>query len=233
MRGICFDIGALVYGPMGAEFLTEVLRGEGIQAEQAEVEDALARLPGELQALKAAIRTEEQENDYNRAMLALLVTELGVPNVTDALLLRLAETVHEYHAYFSMYPETLPVLEELKSRGLPMAVVANWAPSLGRLLREFALEGYFSAVLPSAAVGLSKPDPYIFHQALKALGVRPEEAAHVGPSLAEDITGALRAGITPVWLNRAAIPTGQEVLTISDLRGLLMLAPKAGDPMCS
>jgi hypothetical protein len=36
-------------------------------------------------------------------------------------------------------------------------------------------------------------------------------------------------GILPVWLNRTGISTGHEVLTVTDLRGVLMLAPKAGD----
>lgn len=229
MRGIFFDPGALVYGPEGADFLGEVLRGEGIAAEPAEVAEAFARLPAELQALRQAIRTEEQEDDYNRAMLPALLSTLGARGVTDALLMRLAEAVHQYSAWYSLYPETLPVLEELKNRGYTLAVVANWAPSLGRFLREFELDGYFGAAVASGEVGLSKPDPYIFHQALKRTGLAAADVLHVGPSVTRDVTGALRAGIKPVWLNRTGIPTGHEVVTVSDLRGLLLLAPGAGD----
>lgn len=229
MKGIFFDITALVYGPEGADFLSEVLRGEGIAAEPAEVADALKRLPAELQAMGQHLRDEEQENEYNRLMLPALLTALGVKNPTDALLMRLVETVHQYSAWYSLYPETLPVLEELKNRGYRMAVVANWAPSLGRFLKEFELDTYFQAVAASSEVGLSKPDPYIFHQALKQLGLTPDQTLHVGPSINQDVTGALRAGLTPVWLNRTGIATGHEVVSITDLRGLLMLAPKAGE----
>ncbi|HWI60202.1 MAG TPA: HAD-IA family hydrolase [Symbiobacteriaceae bacterium] len=233
MRGIFFDLNALVYGPEGADFLSEVLRGEGIQAEPAEVADALSRLPAELQALRRTLRTEEQEDDCNRAMVPALLANLGVPGVTDALLMRLVEAVHQYSGWYSMYPETLPVLEELKNRGYVMAVVANWAPSLGRFLREFELDGYFQAAVASGEVGLSKPDPYIFHQALKQVGLPAEQVFHVGPAIAQDVTGALRAGLTPVWLNRTGIPTGHEVISITDLRGLLLLEPKAGDTPCN
>jgi HAD superfamily hydrolase (TIGR01509 family) len=229
MKSIFFDITALVYGPEGADFLSEVLRAESIQAEPAEVADALGRLPAELQAMRQQLRDEEQENEYNRLMLPALLTALGVKNPTDALLIRLVETVHQYSAWYSLYPETLPVLEELKNRGYQMAVVSNWAPSLGRFLHEFELDAYFQAVVSSSEVGLSKPDPYIFHQALKKLNLAPEQVLHVGPSINQDVTGALRAGLTPVWLNRTGIATGHEVISITDLRGLLMLAPKAGE----
>lgn len=223
IQAVLFETRSLVYGPEGAEFLSEVLKSEGIQAEPAEVKEALSRLPGGLADLRTSIRTEEQEADFQRAMIKPLLTNLGVTDPTDALLLRMVETLHQYSAWYSMYPEVLPVLEELRRRNLKLAVVSNWEPSLGRFLKEFELGGYFAATLSSFAVGAHKPDPFIFHRALESLGVTADEALHVGPSLEEDVAGALGAGIRPVWLNRTGIPTGHEVLTIEDLRGLLML----------
>jgi HAD superfamily hydrolase (TIGR01509 family) len=229
IRGILFDMRALVYGPSGADFLSEVLRGEGISVEPVEVTDALQRMPQELKGARTAMRTEEQENDYHRAMLPVLLEALGVADATDALVMRLVETVHQYSAYYSLYPEALSVLEELKQRGCTMAVVANWEPSLQRFIREFELEGYVTAAVSSLEVGVAKPDPYIFAQALKAAGLKEAETVHVGPDLTEDVTGAMAADIRPVWLNRTGIPTGHEVLSITDLRGLLLLVPKAGE----
>lgn len=227
LRALSFDMRALVYGPAGPDFLSEVLRAEAIAAEPVDVAGALERLPQDLRTARSAIRTEEQENDYNRAMLPVLLENLGIRFPTDALLLRLLEAVHEYHGYYSMYPETLPVLEELRNRGLLLAVVANWEPSLHRLVREFELDEYFRLTVASAEIGLAKPDPYIFHQALKQMNVPAEAALHVGPSLHEDVAGAMQAGIRPVWLNRTGIGAGFEVVTITDLRGVLMLAGKA------
>jgi HAD superfamily hydrolase (TIGR01509 family) len=229
MRGIFFDMNALVYGPEGADFLSEVLRAEGIAVEPVEVTAALQTLPPELQAARENIRTEAQENDYNLAMLPALLAALGQEDPTEALIYRLVETVHEYHAWHSMYPETLPVLEALKQRGFVLGVVANWAPSLHRFIREFELDGYFKAVVAAQEVGLSKPDPFPFHQALKQAGLQAEDVVHVGPGLQADVTGATRAGLLPVWLNRTGIHTGHEVLTITDLRGLLTFAQKAGE----
>lgn len=229
VRGIFFDVRALVYGPHGAELLTEVLRSEDMSVDLREVEDGLSRLSPELKQARTQIRTEEQENDYHRAMIPELLRNIGMPFPTDALLLRLMEAVHQYSAYWSMHPETLPVLEELKNRGFTLGVIANWEPSLKRFLTEFELDGYFTVVTSSMVEGVAKPDPILFHRSVKGAGLRSEECLHVGPSIEEDVTGAMAAGIRPVWLNRTGISTGHEILTVTDLRGLLMLVKRAGE----
>lgn len=229
VRSILFDISALVYGPTGPDFLSEVLRAEEINVEPVEVSEAIKRLPQEVASLRTAIRTEEQENEYHHVMLPYLLANLGVRNPNGAKLIRLAEAIYAYSAYFSLYPETLPVLEELKKRGFTMGVLSNWEPSLARFIKEFELDGYFAGITSSMAEGVAKPDPILFHRALKASGMKAEETLHVGPSIEEDVTGALQADIRPVWLNRLGIPTDHEVLAINDLRGLLLLAQKAGE----
>lgn len=228
-RAIFFDVSALLYGPQGAELLAEVFRSEGIAVTAEEVVDGLQALPADLKQARTQIRTEEQENDYHRAMIPALLRNVGVPYPTDALIMRLLEAVHQYSGYWSMHPETLPVLEELKKRGFSLGVIANWEPSLRRFLAEFELDAYFGVILSSMEAGIAKPDPILFRKATKEAGVRSEEALYVGPSINEDVAGALSAGLTPVWLNRTGINTGHEVLTITDLRGLLMLAQKAGE----
>lgn len=228
IRTVLFDVQALAYGPSGAELFTDVLRGERIAVEAAQVAEALGRLPEQIRQARLAIRTQEQENDYHRALLPLLLENLGVRHPADALLLRLVESIHQYSAYWSLYPETLPVLEALRGQGIRLGVVANWEPSLPRFLAEFELDSYFQAVLSSMAEGVAKPDPILFHRALKAMGARAEEALHIGPSMEEDVAGAIASGIRPVWLNRLAIPTGHEVVSITDLRGLLLILGKGG-----
>jgi HAD superfamily hydrolase (TIGR01549 family) len=227
--GIMFDIRALVYGPTGSDFLSEVLQAEGITTTPDEVAQALTRLPHELEVLRSNMRDEEQENEYNRAMLPALLSHLGLKTPSDALLFRLVETVYDYSAYFSMYPETLPVLQSLKERGLKLVVVGNWAPSLHRMVAAFELGELLTTIVSSAVVGAAKPDGFFFHRALKQAGLKADEVLHVGPSMQEDVAGASAAGIRPVWLNRLAIPTNHDVLSILDLRGLLLLLQQGAD----
>ncbi len=58
------------------------------------------------------------------------------------------------------------------------------------------------AVVISGEHGVAKPDPAIFQLALAELGSDPKDAWCVGDSLATDVAGAHRAGITAIWLNR-------------------------------
>ena len=54
------------------------------------------------------------------------------------------------------------------------------------------------AVIRSDEVGARKPDPRIYLACLRALGVPPNRAAHVGDVKAKDVAGARDLGITTV-----------------------------------
>ena len=56
--------------------------------------------------------------------------------------------------------------------------------------------------MTSEEVGVSKPDPRIFQEALDRARAEPPDAVMLGDAWATDIEGALASGIRPVWLNR-------------------------------
>jgi len=99
----------------------------------------------------------------------------------------------------------LPALDRLAAAGLPLAVVANWDIGLHEHLARLGLTERFVAILTSAEAGAEKPDPRIFGLALDRLGVRPEEAVHVGN---EDVDrlGALAAGLAFEPVPLATLP---------------------------
>ena len=112
---------------------------------------------------------------------------------------------HTIEAWYSdMYvdPEATDVLRDLKQR-FKIGLVTNWdySPSIYRLLADYELEDYFETVVVSDEVGVAKPDPSIFHIALKRAGLEPEEAAYVGDA-PEDVEGSLAAGLQPVLIKR-------------------------------
>ena len=92
-------------------------------------------------------------------------------------------------------PGTPEVLEELKKRGLRLAVVSNWDVLLPRVLAAMGLLPYFDAVFASAALGVKKPDPAIYAHALKALDLRPEEVLFVGDRPDADVEMPRRLGM--------------------------------------
>ena len=93
------------------------------------------------------------------------------------------------------YEDVFPVLEALRNLGLRLAIVSNWDTRLRKIAGGLGLVEKVDEIFISAEVGRRKPDPYIFERALEKIGVRPEEALHIGDLLEEDVVGAQRAGI--------------------------------------
>jgi HAD superfamily hydrolase (TIGR01549 family) len=70
------------------------------------------------------------------------------------------------------------------------------------------LDQFVDELVVSGEIGVSKPDPMIFHVALNRLGVTANETVMVGDSWIADIEGARAAGIRAIWFNpsRSALP---------------------------
>lgn len=93
------------------------------------------------------------------------------------------------------------LLQELRDRGLRLAIVSNTTTRgdlLTEMLQRFGLLPFFDAVVYSSAVGVRKPHAEIFHAALDALGVASTEAIFVGDRLREDVLGPQALGMRGV-----------------------------------
>ena len=91
------------------------------------------------------------------------------------------------------------VLTRLRSR-IALGVISNFYGNLDRILAEAGLASLLTTVVDSTRVGLSKPDPQIFHLAVQALACPPSEVLYVGDSFEKDIVGAHAAGLRTAWL---------------------------------
>lgn len=96
-------------------------------------------------------------------------------------------------------PEAGKVFEAVRSAGLKVAVVSNFDTRLRPLMGALQCCDWFDALAVSAEVGAEKPNPAIFWAACELLGVKPEEAVHVGDDRRNDVWGARDAGCD-AWL---------------------------------
>jgi HAD superfamily hydrolase (TIGR01549 family) len=106
----------------------------------------------------------------------------------------------ERHENFALYEDTLPVLDDLRGRGLKIGLISNGQRDLDEFAAHHGLE--VDAIVGSKAHGRIKPDPSIFTAALTALGTAAEETAMVGDSYEDDIAGARALGIRAILLDR-------------------------------
>jgi putative hydrolase of the HAD superfamily len=127
---------------------------------------------------------------------------------------------------FELYEDALPVLAELRARGLKIGLVSNTSRDLDAFIRHFALG--VDAWVASGTHGKVKPSPTIFRAVLELLGVEPEAAAMVGDSPADDVEGARALGMRAFLLDREGRFPGETgaLPTLLALPAALGLAPR-------
>jgi putative hydrolase of the HAD superfamily len=120
------------------------------------------------------------------------------------------------------YPWTVPVLEELAGRELPVVLLSDAWPSLRRFYRELGLDGYLKGLVISAEEGVTSPDSRMYTKSLELLAMKPAHVVFVD-DWPENVHAAVSLGIRGIRLcheDAESDPTTEE---ITDLRGLLAL----------
>jgi FMN phosphatase YigB (HAD superfamily) len=102
--------------------------------------------------------------------------------------------------------EAVSTLESIQSRGIRMGLISNAGDDtdVQVLVDKARLRPFFEIVLSSAACGIRKPNPQIFHLALEQMNASPQEAYMVGDTLRADVLGASNANIFSIWITRRA-----------------------------
>jgi putative hydrolase of the HAD superfamily len=95
-----------------------------------------------------------------------------------------------------LFAEVHPTLEALANR-FQLGVITNGNADVRRL----GLADYFQFALCAEELGVGKPDPKPFTEALKLAGIAAEHAVHIGDHPSDDIAGAQAAGLRAIWFN--------------------------------
>jgi HAD superfamily hydrolase (TIGR01509 family) len=95
-------------------------------------------------------------------------------------------------------PEALELLAWCAARGVPTALVTNSARRAATWEQHLRGRGgpIFRHVVSSCDLGRGKPDPTIFLEAARRLGLPPETVLHVGDRWELDVVGARAAGMS-------------------------------------
>jgi phosphoglycolate phosphatase len=102
-----------------------------------------------------------------------------------------------------VFPGLIPLLDRLKAEGFGLGVCTNKLEGLSvQLLDALDLSRYFGSVIGPDTLGIAKPDPRPFREAVARLGLVAPRAVMVGDS-ETDILTARNAGVPVI-----AVPFG-------------------------
>lgn len=145
--------------------------------------------PAELEQRITARFFEHDDNPIRSALLEA---------IPDADLLRKAMQQTQYmHDLIVPFEQAEQLLDTLH-RQFKLGVIANQPPGIPARLSALGWDRYFEVVAGSGDVGMSKPDPAIFHHALDEASIDANSCVYVGDRIDNDIAPAKALGFATI-----------------------------------
>ncbi|PTQ86370.1 putative hydrolase of the HAD superfamily [Trichococcus patagoniensis] len=140
--------------------------------------------------------------------------DLGLP-LTAEEAMHFQETYQKRQAEITLSPGIEQLLNELKSRHIPIAVFTNGPEK--HQMKKFNALGLERWVPParifiSETIGFPKPHAEAFTHVQKALKANPDELLFIGDTYETDIIGGQTAGWTSLWFNHRRKPEDEKVV---------------------
>ena len=232
VHAVFFDIGdTLVFdNPPLKERLVSAAQSVGIALNA-------ARLPEAYQAAEAfAVKRYVAGIVWDapgalRETAAVLWSALGLPPLSDSQWTAFGAAFASLPFTRYASPEAITLLDELKQRGFTLGAISDWEDTLPEVLSGLGLLPFFDALSISAVVGVTKPNPLIFEDALAQVNLPPDACLHVGDWYALDAAGAKAAGMPALlfdWAGRTPDADCPRVTTWPELTAYLLALPAPG-----
>lgn len=170
-----------------------------------------ARLAEEMENAFRVFWADAERHRIGRMDLA--AARLGIVTEVFADLRRQApgltlEAARAFAARFDAYreeqirffPGALEAIDELKRRGVKLALVTNGAGAVQRQkIERFDLAHRFDHIQIEGEAGFGKPEEMAYLHAMSALGVTAAETWMVGDNLEWEVAAPQRLGIYAIW----------------------------------
>lgn len=121
---------------------------------------------------------------------------LGVQETNEKMISDWNELAFEqYNRHILPKADALKFVQEIHDRHIPMAVGTSNTRALAEtVMRRLGFAGYLSYMLTGEDIQFGKPDPFIYLEAARCVGARPENCI-VFEDIPEGLTAGKRAGM--------------------------------------
>lgn len=187
--------------------------------------------PDQVNEVAAALRTAEFElwqtaTDHHRSATLGHVFERAGVSATEEFLAGFF-SLWEPHTFTD--PEAIPLLSELRARGIKVGVLSNTMWPRTAHDRVFIRDEVFELIdgaVYSSEIPWTKPHPQAFHAAMAAVGVDdPAACVFVGDRPYDDVHGAKSAGMRAVLIPNSEVPPFEDAAPDAVITRLLHLIP--------
>ncbi|MEU8259148.1 HAD family hydrolase [Micromonospora sp. NPDC048999] len=134
------------------------------------------------------------------ATLRWVCDQVGVHPSDRAVRAAVASRHRAVRADTRVRAEAVPVLAALRQRGVRTGLISDCTHELPAFLPQLAVAPLLDVCVFSVQLGCCKPDPALYRAACRQLDLAPAECLYVGDGGSQELTGAVRAGMTAARL---------------------------------
>jgi putative hydrolase of the HAD superfamily len=134
--------------------------------------------------------------------ISLMLVRLGKEARPDVLTQLVDIENNAWHRAVHLYPDSVPLLEELRTRGYRLGLLSNCSCQAGAVVSMLGLDRLMDELVLSCEVNLAKPDPEFFRHASRRLGVAEAATMFVADGAFGELDAATDLGMTTVKIEQ-------------------------------
>nr|WP_274614975.1 HAD family hydrolase [Vibrio parahaemolyticus] len=226
LKAIFFDMDETLCGTSQADKAAGQKFSAWIQQTYPQVSDPQAFLQRYLQGVYKKLNAEfpqlvallPDENAFRCGLIQTILAEDGIHIDAEQ-----AQQAQHYFdsarmGAFTFFPGVKEMLTDLRKHYKLVVITNGPIFSQHPKLKATQMDEWVDHIIVGGEEPEEKPAASIFQKALNLVDVKPEEALHIGDSLAADIAGANNMGILSVWVNATGASNPTEITPNFEIR---------------
>ncbi|EMF7446139.1 HAD-IA family hydrolase [Vibrio parahaemolyticus] len=226
LKAIFFDMDETLCGTSQADKAAGQKFAAWIQQTYPQVSDPQAFLQRYLQGVYKKLNAEfpqlvallPDENAFRCGLIQTILAENGIHIDAEQ-----AQQAQHYFdsarmGAFTFFPGVKEMLTDLRKHYKLVVITNGPIFSQHPKLKATQMDEWVDHIIVGGEEPEEKPAASIFQKALNLVDIKPEEALHIGDSLAADIAGANNIGILSVWVNATGASNPTEITPNFEIR---------------
>ncbi|WP_025535365.1 HAD family hydrolase [Vibrio parahaemolyticus] len=226
LKAIFFDMDETLCGTSQADKAAGQKFAAWIQQTYPQLSDPQAFLQRYLQGVYKKLNAEfpqlvallPDENAFRCGLIQTILAEDGIHIDAEQ-----AQQAQHYFdsarmGEFTFFPGVKEMLTDLRKHYKLVVITNGPIFSQHPKLKATQMDEWVDHIIVGGEEPEEKPAASIFQKALNLVDIKPEEALHIGDSLAADIAGANNMGILSVWVNATGASNPTEITPNFEIR---------------